>query len=81
MKSGWLTSLSALALHSDVQIVRLRCEQGPPPCIHPLLIRPCLGGLISETKNPQEFLWVFLFLESLDFLNFRLKIELEAVGV
>lgn len=41
MKSGWLTSLSAPALLSDVRVVRLRFEQGPPPCIQPLLIHPC----------------------------------------
>jgi hypothetical protein len=55
MKSGRLTSLSAPALHSDVRVVRFRYEQGPPPCIRPLLIRPYLGGL--ETGNINFNIW------------------------
>ena len=48
MKSGCLTSLSALALHSDVPGVRLRYEQGPPPRIQPLLTHPC--SFVAELR-------------------------------
>ena len=81
MKSGQLTALSALALHSDVRVVRLRYEQGPPPCIYPLLIspRPCGDAALSRPLfGRAELRWEFLVSRSAKFFglsrNLRNKI-------